>query len=242
MYELSLFSGVGGGLLATKWLLGWTCVGYVEIDPYCQQVLAQRIKDGLLDNAPIYSDIRHFITQGFARRYRGMVDIVTGGFPCQPFSSAAHGNNTAKNWWPWMYKTIATVKPKYVFAENVQAKPIERAAFTLSLLGYYSRSVSVSASDVGADHIRKRYWLFAYTDDNGELLRGLNAKTSTLSNMENRFWKSNPHRFRVVNGDTNRLERLKAIGNAQVPKVVQVAWRALTDDYSDSGNSISNCS
>lgn len=81
MNELSLFSGSGGGLLGTS-LLGWTPKGYVEIDEYCQQVIAQRIKDGLLPVAPIFSDINEFLFTGAARQYRGFIDVVTGGFPC----------------------------------------------------------------------------------------------------------------------------------------------------------------
>jgi DNA (cytosine-5)-methyltransferase 1 len=80
-FELSLFSGAGGGLLGTK-LLGWRCAGYVENDDYCQRVLAGRIEGGIFDRAPIFRDIRAFLGQGFAERYRGLVDVLTAGFPC----------------------------------------------------------------------------------------------------------------------------------------------------------------
>ena len=88
MNELSLFSGAGGGLLATQHLLGFNTIGYVEYDNYCQQVIAQRIKDGFLHNAPIFTDIRAFIDSGCAELYRGVTDVVAAGFPCQPFSVA----------------------------------------------------------------------------------------------------------------------------------------------------------
>jgi len=84
--ELSLFSGAGGGLLATKHLLGWNTVGYIEINEYCQAILAQRIEDGYLDSAPIFGNIKQFIEEGYAEAYQGMVDVITAGFPCQPFS------------------------------------------------------------------------------------------------------------------------------------------------------------
>src|SRR3990167_11417581 len=90
MRELSLFSGAGGGLLGSK-LLGWNCVGYVESNEYCQKVLRQRIADGFLDAAPIFGDIRKFISEGYAASYQGMVDVVTAGFPCQPFSISGKG-------------------------------------------------------------------------------------------------------------------------------------------------------
>jgi DNA (cytosine-5)-methyltransferase 1 len=87
MNELSLFTGAGGGLLGSK-LLGWRTIGYVEKEPYCQKVIVQRIADGLLDAAPVYGDIRRFINDGYAANYQGMVDVVSAGFPCQPFSVA----------------------------------------------------------------------------------------------------------------------------------------------------------
>jgi len=78
--ELSLFSGIGGGLLGTK-LLGWRAIGYVEFNPYCQQVLQQRIRDGYLDDAPIFGDITEFIEEGYAEAYAGYTDVITAGFP-----------------------------------------------------------------------------------------------------------------------------------------------------------------
>ena len=87
MRELSLFSGAGGGLLGT-YLLGWIPVGYVEQNDYCQRVIAARIADRILPDAPIFGDIRAFIRDGYAASYQGMVDVLTAGFPCQPFSVA----------------------------------------------------------------------------------------------------------------------------------------------------------
>ena len=87
MRELSLFSGAGGGLLGTK-LLGWEPIGYVEWDDYCQRVIAARIRDGYLPNAPIFGDIKAFIDSGCAELYRGITDVISAGFPCQPFSVA----------------------------------------------------------------------------------------------------------------------------------------------------------
>jgi hypothetical protein len=69
-------------------LLGWRAVGYVEWEPYCQAVIAARIKDGLLEEAPIFGDIREFVKSGAAREYRGFADVVSAGFPCQPHSAA----------------------------------------------------------------------------------------------------------------------------------------------------------
>jgi len=87
MLELSLFSGAGGGLLGSK-ILGWKTVGMVEYDEYCQRVIMQRQADGLLDQCPVFGDVREFIRDGYAASYTGMVDVVSAGFPCQPFSVA----------------------------------------------------------------------------------------------------------------------------------------------------------
>jgi len=81
---ISLFSGAGGGDLANQWLKGWRCVCYVERDPYAVEVLRARIRDGLLNDAPIWDDVSTFDGTAWA----GLVDGITAGFPCQPFSVA----------------------------------------------------------------------------------------------------------------------------------------------------------
>ncbi len=81
MNELSLFSGAGGGLLASRYLLGWKTIGIVEYDKYCQKVLQQRQEDGLLDKCPIFGDINDFIKGGYAGSYQGMADVISAGFP-----------------------------------------------------------------------------------------------------------------------------------------------------------------
>jgi DNA (cytosine-5)-methyltransferase 1 len=170
--ELSLFSGAGGGLLATKHLLGWETVGYVEIDEYCQAVLAQRIKDGYLDSAPIFGDITQFIEEGYAEAYQGMVDVITAGFPCQPFSVAGKGLAEAdeRNQWPNTIECIRLVRPRFVFLENVPGllthEYIRHIYGTLAEVGYDSRWDCISAAHCGANHKRLRWWLVAHSVDN----------------------------------------------------------------------------
>lgn len=175
MRELSLFSGGGGGLLATRWLLGWQTIGYVEINDYCQRIIQQRIRDGLLDEAPIFGDIRAFIDQGYAERYRGMVDVITAGFPCQPFSVSGKrkGKDDNRNMWPQTIECIRMVRPKYTFLENVPglltSGYIGTVLGDLAESGYDCRWRCLSAAELGAPHQRKRLWIIAYThqfDDN----------------------------------------------------------------------------
>ena len=163
MRELSLFTGAGGGLLGTK-LLGWTTIGYVEWDGYCQRVLEQRIKDGILDDAPIFGDIREF-NQTYAREYQGMVDVITAGFPCQPFSVAGkrQGEMDERNMWPDTVATIRTVRPRFVYLENVpgllNSRYFPRILADLHEGGYGVRWKVVSAGEVGAAHRRERLWI-----------------------------------------------------------------------------------
>jgi len=167
MRELSLFSGAGGGLLGTHHLLGWETVGYVEIEDYCQRVIKQRIADGLLPEAPIFSDIRAFISEGYAASYTGMVDVITGGFPCQPFSVAGKqaGENDPRNMWPQTIEAIRIVRPRYAFLENVPGllttRYFGRILGDLAESGFDARWKVISAAEVGAPHKRDRLWILA---------------------------------------------------------------------------------
>ena len=180
MRYLSLFSGACGGDLAFQHLLtGFKCVGYVEIDDYCQRVIRQRQKDGLLDEAPIFGDIRTFIDSGCAELYQGVVQLITGGFPCQPFSVAGKqaGEDDPRNMWPQTIEAIRIIKPEFAFLENVPGllsskssvdeitgRPISYCATIfrdLAEAGYNARWTVMGADDVGARHRRKRLWILA---------------------------------------------------------------------------------
>jgi len=169
MRELSLFSGAGGGLLATKHLLGLETVGYVENNEYCQKVLRARIADGYLDAAPIFGDIRAFIRDGYAEAYSGLVDVVSGGFPCAPFSCAGKraGEDDARNMWPATIDTIRIIRPRFCFLENVpgllSSGYFGRILGDLAESGYNARWRVLSAAEVGAPHLRKRLWIVAYS-------------------------------------------------------------------------------
>lgn len=255
MFELSLFSGAGGGLLGSH-LLGWKVVGYVEWDDYCQRVIRQRIIDGILSNAPIYGDIRAFIDDGYAKRYRGMVDIVTAGFPCQPF--AAGGKQRAgedpRNMWPETIRAIREVRPEFVLLENTPMllagvkgnQPyIARVIEELSGLGYVGRWGVLSAASLGFYHRRDRLWVIAHSCEAGRsrILQSkirqfvapmdiqrrtkkpavaLDAICCTLEEAENRYRQT-----AVCGSDdglANRVDRLGAVGNGQVPSVVKTVW------------------
>jgi len=169
MNELSLYTGAGGGLRATQ-RLGFRCVGYVEFDDYCQRVLAQRIRDGHLDAAPIFGDVRAFLSDGYARRYRGVADVLTAGLPCQPFSVAGRraGADDPRNMWPATRDCIRVVRPRWVLLENVPGLLagshgyFGRILGDLAEAGYDAEWGVLGASDVGAPHRRKRLWVVAH--------------------------------------------------------------------------------
>lgn len=230
MNELALFAGAGGGILGGS-LLGWRTVCAVEIEPYAASVLVARQNDGILPPFPIWDDIRTFD----GKPWRGLVDVVSGGFPCQPFSTAARGRNVAADLWPEMCRVIGQVNPSFVFAENVTQSPIEQAASDLESMGYRCKAIRLGAEELGAPHIRSRCWLFAYADDKGELLRRLNAEMGMRSNVSTSIWEGQPGSGRMVDGVANRVDRFKAIGNGQVPAVVRRAWRSLCQSSTAEG-------
>jgi len=162
-------------------LLGWTTIGYVEIDKYCQQVIAQRIKDEIFKEAPIFTDVREFIQSGAADEYEGVTDVVTAGFPCQPFSVAGKGKgkDDSRNLWPETVEIIRRVRPRYAFLENVPGllthKYIGRIFGELAEAGYDARWCVLGADDVGAPHHRKRLWILAHSQS--EFSDGVNDNT-----------------------------------------------------------------
>ena len=235
MNELSLFSGAGGGLLGTK-LLGWTPIGYVEWDDYCQRVIAQRIRDGFLPEAPIFGNIKTFISDGYAASYTGLVDVITGGFPCQPFSVAGKqkGADDERNMWPATATVIGIVKPRFVLLENVPGVRTYLPVVVRDLRrrGYeVSRPLVLGADDCGAPHRRKRVWIVAHANQKGLSDTQGSGQDAELNGHRTAggcsWWNAEPSVGRVANGVAHRVDRLKAIGNGQVPIVVATAWELL---------------
>lgn len=239
MRYLSLFTGVGGGDLAFQHLLGWECVGYVEWDQYCQRVIAQRIEDGVFDSAPIFGDVREFVQSGAAAEYRGVADVVTGGFPCQPFSVAGKrkGADDPRNMWPATIAAVRQVRPRYCFFENVPGLLSSGYFGTivndLAESGYSVRWRRLSAAEVGAPHKRDRLWIVAHANSGRceQRDKGQRAISVTKSErVQGAWWCVEPGLDRVAHGVADRTNRLKAIGNGIVPAVAATAWHLLTEE------------
>lgn len=163
MNELHLFAGAGGGILGGQ-LLGHTTVCAVEIEPYCRKVLLQRQRDGMLPKFPIWDDVRTFD----GRDWRGKIDVICGGFPCQDISCAGKGAGLAgarSGLWREFARIIGEIRPQYAFVENspmLTSRGLGRVLGDLSEMGYDATWCVLGAADVGAPHIRKRIWILAH--------------------------------------------------------------------------------
>lgn len=167
--ELSLFTGAGGGILGSM-LLGHRIVGAVEFNEYCCRVLEQRQRDGILERFPIFqTDIRDFVRHGYADLYKGRCDLISAGFPCQPFSVAGKraGADDPRNMWPATIATVRAVRPRFCFFENVpgllNSGYFGRIVADLAESGYGVRWRCLSAAELGAPHKRDRLWIVAHT-------------------------------------------------------------------------------
>lgn len=168
MNELALFAGAGGGILGGK-LLGWRTVCAVERDPYARDVLVARQNDGCLDPFPIWDDVCTFD----GKPWRGRVDVVSGGFPCQDISAAGRGagiDGERSGMWKHMARVVGEVRPRYVLVENspmLVGRGLAVVLGDLAAMGYDARWGVLGAADAGAPHQRDRIWIVADTTDYG---------------------------------------------------------------------------
>lgn len=168
MKQIGLFAGIGGFELAARWV-GWETIAVSEIDPFCQKVLQYHFP-----GAQLHGDIK---TTDFSG-YRGQCDIITGGFPCQPFSTAGKRRGTAdeRYLWPEMLRVINEVKPRWVIGENVRGLVnwggglvFDTVCTELENIGYEVQPFIIPACGVNAPHRRDRIWFVA--NATGERLR-----------------------------------------------------------------------
>jgi DNA (cytosine-5)-methyltransferase 1 len=166
MNELALFAGAGGGILGGK-LLGWRTVCAVEWEPYAASVLLARQNDGILPAFPIWDDVQTFD----GKPWQGVVDVISGGFPCQDIASNGKGegiNGSRSGLWKEMARVIGEVRPKYVFVENspmLTRRGLGTVLGDLAKMGFNAEWGVVSAAEVGAHHKRSRIWIVANSNN-----------------------------------------------------------------------------
>jgi len=276
--ELALFAGAGGGILGGH-LLGWRTVCAVEWEAYPASVLLARQNDGILPPFPIWDDVQTFD----GKPWQGIVDVVSGGFPCQDISAAGGGagiTGSRSSMWKHMARIIGEVRPRYAFVENspmLTSRGLGTVLADLATMGFDAEWGVLSAADVGANHLRERIWivgkntqqhkLFSHTnhgqrwgqqqsqsiektdgfDTNTRCKHGKKGNTrklatskaqrtasaipnkSIFAGLDKNNWKTEPDMVRMVNGVAVGMDRLKAIGNGQVPLCAATAWRILSE-------------
>jgi DNA (cytosine-5)-methyltransferase 1 len=164
--ELALFAGIGGGILGGR-ILGWRTVCAVEIDPYCRRILCDRQDDGTFGPFPIWDDIKTFD----GRPWRGLVDVVSGGFPCQDISASGKGEGITGNksgLWTEMARVIGEVRPRFVYVENsplLVSRGLARVLGDFAKMGYDAKWGVMGAHHIGAPHRRDRIWVLGYVAD-----------------------------------------------------------------------------
>ena len=180
MKHIDLFAGIGGFSLAARWL-GWETIAFCEQDKFCQKVLRKNFGQDI----EIYDDIRTFSAESF----RGRCGIITGGFPCQPFSQAGaqKGRSDERHLFPQMLRVISEVRPKFVVAENVRGllsiengEVFAEVCSSLESEGYEVITFCVPASAVDAPHRRDRLWIVAHANG-GRLPRRSAERSSAMA-------------------------------------------------------------
>lgn len=238
--HLSLFTGIGGIDLAAEWA-GFQTVGQVEIDAFCNRVLEKHWPD-----VPRWRDIREFTGHTI-----GAVDLISGGFPCQPWShiGGRAGTDDHRHLWPEMLRVIREARPPWVLGENVSGfigMGLDDAACALESLGYAVEPLVLPAAAVGADHIRERVFLLAHAPQlqlqhqspaGADAARRAGAGDATArsallaeAHSQTRVhagWTVEPRVGRVVDGFPGRMDQLRALGNAVVPQQVYPILREI---------------
>jgi len=222
---LSLCSGVGGIELGFKLAVPKPrTVGYIENEGFACSILEARMQDKTLDEAPIWTDLKTFD----GRAWRGKVDCLTGGYPCQPFSVAGKklGEKDPRHLWPEIKRLIKEIEPPICFFENVGGHlrlGFEQVANDLSELGYKVKAGLFTAQEVGAPHKRERLFILAYRCDIGCDSGSDNISQRHLQENLNRKFEENQQErqrriFRVSQNCQNVADSEKLICQRAMPK------------------------
>ena len=197
---LDLFSGIGGFSLGLEATGGFETAAFCEIDPYCRSVLKKH-----WPGVPIFEDIRKLKGTDI-----GTVDIITGGYPCQPFSVAGKqkGVEDKRHLWPEYFRLIKECRPTWVIGENVSGHiklGLDSVIEDLESEGYATRTFSISASSIGANHKRERIWIVANSDSSGSE----SAQPAIIGEQKNK---------EIGNGQTDDTARITSGANSTFPE------------------------
>jgi len=223
--HLDLFSGIGGFALAARWA-GYETIAFCEQDRFCRRVLERH-----WPGVPCVDDVHDLD----GKDYEG-VTLLTGGFPCQPYSHAGKrgGEEDDRAIWPEMARVIQEANPAMVLGENVAGLAtmgLDDVLSDLEGMGYAVQTFRIGAIAIGAQHRRDRLWIVAHSES---LKRGSQRHALGKKEENSRFgngdktkgehsspckWQVEPDVGRVAHGVPSRVDRLKGLGNAIVPQV-----------------------
>lgn len=225
---LDLFSGIGGFSLGLERTGGFETVAFCEIDEFCRKVLKKHWPD-----VPAYSDVRELDATTIS------ADVVTGGFPCQPFSTAGkrRGDEDDRHLWPEMYRIIQQCRPAYVIGENVAGfigMALDHVLDDLEAIGYAARAIVIPACAVQRDQWRQRVWILANAMQGvGQVGRHPGGSWREPKQIP---WhgmgeeKATPRVVGRFDGIPSGLDRIRALGNAVVPQIPETIGRAILED------------
>jgi DNA (cytosine-5)-methyltransferase 1 len=210
LQHLDLFSGIGGFSLGLETAGLAETVAFCDIEDYCQKVLNKH-----WPHVPIFSDIKELNYETLRAKGINNIDIITGGYPCQPFSVAGRkkGEQDPRHLWPEYFRLVKELRPTWVIGENVSGhikQGLDTVLENLESEGYSTRTFSISASSIGANHKRERVWILAHSG------RSLREGTELGKENENEIGKENANQFErssstsqsnVANSERERLQR-----------------------------------
>ncbi len=240
MKAIELFAGIGGIALAAEWA-GIETVAFCEKDEYCQKVLNKH-----WPRVPIFDDVCTLNSQTLQERGVdiGSIELISGGFPCQPYSIAGkrRGKEDDRDLWPEMFRIIKEIKPTWVVGENVANfvnMELDRTLFDLESIGYKGKSFIIPACAVNAPHKRDRVFVVAHLSDTCsighkrvERLQKNNQQVatrrkspfrSTTKLFDDIDWKKRAAESGFLgrnDGIPNRVDRIRGLGNAVVPQQI----------------------
>jgi DNA (cytosine-5)-methyltransferase 1 len=226
----SLFSGIGGIDLGLE-RAGMTVKWQSEIDPFACKVLKKH-----WPNIPNLGDIKTVDWSNVEP-----VDLIAGGYPCQPFSTAGkrQGENDPRHLWPYFRNAISAIRPRYALLENVRGHLTMGATTVigdLAQIGYDCEWQLISARSIGAPHKRERLFIVAHANSKRWERCFRTQETKPPYGRfdlqgENRRWGDNwvtePDVGRISNGVPSRVDRLRGLGNAVVPQVAEFVGRLI---------------
>lgn len=215
--HLDLFSGIGGFSLGLEATGAFETVAFCEINKKCRTILAKH-----WPSVWIGEDIHEL--QGFD------IDVITGGFPCQPYSSASRGRANQPCLWAEMLRVVGESRPRWIIAENVPGlglDGIDRICADLEGIGYTCWPLDVDTSPPGRSRGRRRFLIVAYTDSQSKSQRPFDAQVASLSKATGPARADNAGAMGVANGLPNRVDRLRALGNAIVPQIATIIGHAI---------------